>query len=465
MTSITPLRPAQEVWEVALGQLELQVTKSVFDTWLKSTSGVGFENGNFVIGVPTPFVAESLETRFQSMVKKTLVGVLGHDTGVQFRVSPGRAETAQAAAENHSILGSNAYGNNGYGTPKDAPSLVWLNNRYTFDTFIMGSSNRMAHAAALAVADNPGNSYNPLFIYGGAGMGKTHLLHAIGHATIAKGARVVCVSAEQFTNEFIIAIRERSTDAFRMKYRSVDVLLIDDVQFIAGKEQTEEGFFHTFNDLHNANRQIVLTSDRPPAALTLLENRLRSRFEWGLITDIQPPELETRIAILQAKARALSVDVPQETLQYIARRHQRNIRELEGALNRVVALSRLTCTAINPELAAKALEDISSSSKSNLRATTQQVIEAVCSHLEVPQEALNAKRRDAKTVLARQIAMYLIRDELHMSFAEIGTSFGGRDHSTVIHACEKIEEEVNVNPQLRRQVLDIRTLIHPDKKA
>ncbi len=455
MISMTPLRPAQEIWDTALGQLELQVTRSVFDTWLKSTSGVALEDGRFIVGVPTAFVAESLETRFRSLVRRTLAVVLGQDVDVQFRVILSRGER-RAAVESHPTA-------NPHGNARNGSSLVWLNNRYTFDTFIVGSSNRMAYAAAQAVAENPGNSYNPLFIYGGAGLGKTHLLHAIGHSTINKGARVLCVSAEQFTNEFINGIRERTTDAFCQKYRNVDVLLIDDVQFIAGKEQTEEGFFHTFNDLHNANRQIVLTSDRPPGALSLLENRLRSRFEWGLSADIQPPELETRIAILQAKACALSVEVPPETLQFVARRYQRNIRELEGALNRVVALSRLTRSPINQELAAKALEDVGAT-RPNARSTPTSIIERVCSHFEMPAEALSGKRRDARTALARQVAMYLIRDELHLSFAEIGASFGGRDHSTVVHACEKIDEEININPQLRRQVLDIRTELHPEEK-
>ena len=457
MTLTTPLRPAQEIWETALGQLEIQVTRSVYDTWLKSTSGLTFHNGCFVVSVPTPFVAESLETRFQSLVKKTLVGVVGQDVSVEFRVTSPQMEVPPASRQaGVPVTRSN-------GSARSGSSLVWLNNKYTFDTFIMGSSNRLAHAAAQAVADNPGSSYNPLFIYGAAGLGKTHLLHAIGHTTMAKGCHVLCVSAEQFTNEFINAIRERATESFCHKYRNVDVLLIDDVQFIAGKEQTEEGFFHTFNDLHNANRQIVLTSDRPPKALTLLEDRLRSRFEWGLIADIQPPEMETRIAILQAKARAMAVDVQQDTLQFIVRRYQRNIRELEGALNRVVAFARLTRSPINPDLATKALEDIGNSS--NPRATPQAIIDGVSAHFEMPVEALKGRRRDARTALARQVAMYLIRDELHLPFAEIGESFGDRDHSTVVHACEKIEEEINVNPQLRRQVLDIRVQLHPDKKA
>ncbi|MEW6034725.1 MAG: chromosomal replication initiator protein DnaA [Chloroflexota bacterium] len=453
---MTPLKSARDIWETALGQLEVQVTRSVYDTWLRNTSGLDFDNGVFVVGVPTPFVAESLETRFHSLVKKTLVGVLGHDVTLEFRVAspytngtPPPKTPARQGNGGHATIGS---------------SLVWLNNRYTFDTFVMGASNRLAYAAAQAVAQNPGNSYNPLFIYGGVGLGKTHLLHAIGHTTVTKGCRVLCVSAEQFTNEFINAIRERTTEGFCQKYRSVDVLLIDDIQFIAGKEQTEEGFFHTFNDLHNANRQIILTSDRHPKALTLLEDRLRSRFEWGLIADIQPPELETRIAILQAKARALEAEVPLETLQFITRRHQRNIRELEGALNRVVAFARLTRSLIDTDLATKALEDIASSRDSHPIAP-QMVVEAVSTYFEIPVEALSSKKRDAKTALARQVAMYLIRDELHLPLAEIGRSLGGRDHSTVLYACEKIEEEVNINPQLRRQVLDIRVQLHPDSRV
>ncbi|MBI2857251.1 MAG: chromosomal replication initiator protein DnaA, partial [Chloroflexi bacterium] len=279
-----------------------------------------------------------------------------------------------------------------------------------------------------------------------------------------KGCKVLCVSAEQFTNEFIAAIRERTTEAFHQKYRNVNVLLIDDIQFIAGKEQTEEGFFHTFNDLHNANRQIVLTSDRPPKSLSLLEDRLRSRFEWGLITDIQPPELETRIAILQAKATALGIAAPADTLRFIARRYQRNIRELEGALNRVVAYARLVQLPVDNDVAAKALEDVGFSPRNAPAVTPQMIIETVSSDFEVPAEAMKGKRRDAKTALARQVAMHIIREELHLPLTEIGGCLGSRDHSTVFHACQKIEEEININAQLRRRVLNIRGQLHPDEK-
>ncbi|MBI2854034.1 MAG: chromosomal replication initiator protein DnaA [Chloroflexi bacterium] len=454
---IASLKTAQEIWETALGQLEVQVTRSVYDTWLKSTTGISFEGESLAVGVPTPFVAESLETRFYSLVKKAVVNVVGRDVSLEFHVASPRQEPAPQAAQPASKPAGSQFAT--------GSSLIWLNNRYTFETFIVGASNRLAYAAAHAAADNPGNAYNPLFIYGGAGLGKTHLLHAIGHATVLKGCKVLSVSAEQFTNEFINSIRERSTDAFCQKYRSVQVLLIDDIQFIAGKEQTEEGFFHTFNDLHNANRQIVLTCDRHPKNLSLLEDRLRSRFEWGLIADIQPPELETRIAILQAKATSMGLEFPQDSLQFIARRYQRNIRELEGAFNRVVAFAGLTRSPITSDLVTKALEDVSTAGRSVRQVTAQMVIESVCAFFEIPMDALKSKRRDARTALARQVAMYLIRDELHMPLAEIGVNLGGRDHSTVLHACEKIEGGINTNPQLRRQVLDIRAQLHQDDVA
>lgn len=330
-----------------------------------------------------------------------------------------------------------------------------LNTRYTFDAFIVGNSNRLAHAASLAVAEAPGESYNPLFLYGGVGLGKTHLLHAIGHQGVQTGLAVLYVSSEQFTNEIVNAIRYRTTEEFRAKYRSVDILLVDDIQFIAGKESTEEEFFHTFNSLYELSKQIVICSDRPPKAIVSLEERLRSRFEWGLIADIQPPDLETRMAILRVKADALRYRVPDEVIAYIAGRVQTNIRELEGCLNRLMAYQQLHHTELTMEVARAAMSSLGEDVRES-RLNSRQIAEVVADFYHISLEAMCGKQRDKHIVMPRQIAMYLIRQETQVSLLEIGQLFGGRDHSTVLHACEKIDRAVNVNPTLRREIVAIR---------
>jgi len=330
-----------------------------------------------------------------------------------------------------------------------------LNPRYTFDAFIVGNSNRLAHAASLAVAEAPGESYNPLFLYGGVGLGKTHLLHAIGHQGVETGLAVLYVSSEQFTNEIINAIRYRTTEEFRAKYRSVDILLVDDIQFIAGKESTEEEFFHTFNSLYEMSKQIVICSDRPPKAIVSLEERLRSRFEWGLIADIQPPDLETRMAILRAKADLLRYWVPDDIIAYIAGRVQTNIRELEGCLNRLMAYQQLHRTDLTMEVARAAMSSLGNDNKES-RLNIKQIAQAVAEYYHISLEAMCGKQRDKHIVMPRQIAMYLMRQETQASLLEIGQLFGGRDHSTVLHACEKIDRAVNINPALRREIVAIR---------
>ena len=330
-----------------------------------------------------------------------------------------------------------------------------LNPRYTFDAFIVGNSNRLAHAASLAVAEAPGESYNPLFLYGGVGLGKTHLLHAIGHQGVQTGLAVLYVSSEQFTNEIVNAIRYRTTEEFRAKYRSVDILLVDDIQFIAGKESTEEEFFHTFNSLYEMSKQIVICSDRPPKAIISLEERLRSRFEWGLIADIQPPDLETRMAILRVKADLLHYHVPDDIIAYIAGRVQTNIRELEGCLNRLMAYQQLHHTELTMDVARAAMSSLGNDSKES-RLSSKQIAQAVAEYYHISLEAMCGKQRDKHIVMPRQIAMYLIRQETQASLLEIGQLFGGRDHSTVLHACEKIDRALNIHPTLRREIVAIR---------
>jgi chromosomal replication initiator protein len=312
------------------------------------------------------------------------------------------------------------------------------------------------------VAENPGVVYNPLFIYGGVGLGKTHLLHAIGHVTSANNTRLVYVTTEQFTNEFIAAIREGRTEDFRTKYRTADILLVDDIHFLNGKEQTQEGFFHTFNALHNTNCQIVITSDRHPKSLTLLEDRLLSRFEWGLIADMQPPDLETRLAILQAKAEHQGADMGDEVLEFIAREVRQNVRELEGGLNRLIACARLARATPTPELAARALEDIRN--KTQRRSLTAPlIIDTVANYFSLPPAALRSRKRDQLTALSRHIAMYLIHEETQCSLAETGRELGGKDHSTVLHGYRRIATEVNDNSQLQAQLHDIKQMLYLEK--
>jgi chromosomal replication initiator protein DnaA len=330
-----------------------------------------------------------------------------------------------------------------------------LNPRYTFSTFIVGSGNQLAHAASQAVAEAPGQAYNPLFLYGGVGLGKTHLLHAIGHKALAMGLSVLYVSSETFTNEIINAIRYRTQEEFRDKYRSVDTLLVDDIQFIAGKESTEEEFFHTFNSLYEMSKQIVICSDRPPKAIISLEERLRSRFEWGLIADIQPPDLETRVAILRAKADMLGRVVPDDVITYLAGRVQSNIRELEGSFNRLLAYSQLQGLPLTAETAKSALASIASDGRQR-RVSVGEVLAAVAEYYRIPEDDLRGKQRDKHIVVPRQVAMYLMRQETEASLLEIGQSLGGRDHSTVLHGCEKIGREMNENTSLRKEVLAIR---------
>ncbi len=438
---------AQRTWEAALGELQLQVSKHNFQTWFGKTSGLSCEGNQFTIGVPNTFVTEYLDRNQRSLIEKTLIGITRRNITVIFKVISPDQNTAPTSDDTKEI------------PPAANPVSAMFNPKYTLDSFVVGGSNRLAYAAALGVADNPGHSYNPLFVCGGVGLGKTHLLHGIGHLVLAKNLRVHYASCEQFTNEFISAIQERQTKEFRNKYRNADVLMIDDIQFISGKEQTEECFFHTFNELHNANRQIIVTSDRPPKSLPRLADRLRSRFEWGLIVDIQPPDFETRLAILQAKAKQRGESIAPDTLELIARKIQQNIRELEGNLNRVIAYAQLLKTKATPDLATKALENIADKALSSATITPALLVEAVASSFQLSLADLKGSKRDKETSLARQIAMYLIRNETNCPLAQIGKELGDRNPSTVSHSCEKIATEISLSPYLKRKVAAIRDQI------
>ena len=434
-------RSAQEIWEAALGELQIQVNKPNYRTWLEKTVGLSYQENQFTVGVPNTFVAEYLDKNQRSLIEKTLIGLTHHDVAVLFYVNGKHPDSAG----NHS-------------TRQEIPPR--FNTKYTFASFIVGDCNRLAHAAALDIAENPGHSYNPLFIYGGVGLGKTHLLQAIGYLAHTNNVQVLYVSGEQFTNEFITALRERKTEEFHNKYRRVDMLLIDDIHFIGGKEQTEGCFFHTFNELHNTNRQIVITSDRPPKSLSLLEDRLRSRFEWGLTVDIQQPDFATRLAILQSKAERERANVTSEVLEFIAQRNQQNIRQLEGSLNRVIAYARLISASLTLELASKALEDIATKAPQGAANTLALVIEAVTDSFQITPVDLKSRKRDKETALARQVAMYLLKRETNFSMAEIGRELGGRNSSTVSHAYAKIVNDIATSPFLKRQITGIQRKIN-----
>ena len=446
-------RSAQEIWEAALGELQIQESKPNYRTWLEKTVGLSYQGNQFVIGVPNAFVAEYLDQNQRSLIEKTLIGLTHRDIKILFHVDTTHQNSPTS------------YRSQGEIPSAQQTNLPLFNPKYTFDSFIVGSCNRLAYAAALGVAENPGHSYNPLFIYGGVGLGKTHLLQAIGHVALATHRQVLYVSAEQFTNEFTNAIRERKTQEFHNKYRSVDMLLIDDIQFFSGKTQTEETFFHTFNELHNANHQIAITSDRLPKSMPLLQDRLRSRFEWGLVADIQPPDFETRLAILQAKAEQEGVNVTPDVLEFIAQRIHRNIRELEGSLNRVVAYTKLIRALLTPELAAQALQDIAGKELKTTSITPHLIIEAVADSFQLTPQDLKGQKRDKETALARQVTMYLIKQEASWSLTQIGKELGGKGPATVSHAYEKIANDINNSPYLRRKISDIQQKIYPKQKG
>ena len=458
---------AEQAWQAALGELQLQLTKATFDTWVKSTYVLSSEDGTFLVGVHNAYAKDWLENRLLTTIKRTLVGIVGRSVEVRFivRPKPGRrpkTAVSRKTVEEVGLLATAPGQLRASRRNKHAPHSAvntGLNPKYTFDTFVVGNSNRLAHAAATAVAENPGRSYNPLFIYGGVGLGKTHLLQAIGNMALMQTPNVLYASSETFTNELINSIRGHSTEEFRSKYRNMDVLLIDDIQFIGGKESTQEELFHTFNTLHEAGKQFVMSSDRPPRAISTLEERLRSRFEWGLIADIQPPDLETRIAILRCKAELQPLEVPPDVIAFIASKIQSNIRELEGGLTRVLALARLFNSELTMEMAASALEDILARSDS---LTVEQILDAVCLYYSLETPVLKSRQRTQTIALARQVAMYLLKEELHYSLPHIGEILGGRDHTTILYGCEKVATGIEEDDQLRRDVLAIREQLYKE---
>lgn len=433
-----------DIWEKTLESVEKHMTKPSFETWLKLTRPVKKEDNCLIIEVPHEFAKDLLESKYAPLLFSTLKEYMQEDLEIKF-VTPkgGLRDNQRLPLSPVNSLPEDSFSQN-------------LNPKYTFESFVVGEGNRFAHAASLAVAEAPAKAYNPLFIYGGVGLGKTHLMQAIGHFVLQHTSyyKVVYVSSEKFTNELITAIQNNKTPAFRDKYRNIDLLLIDDIQFLAGKESTQEEFFHTFNSLYEANKQIVISSDRPPKEIPTLEDRLRSRFEWGLITDIQAPDLETRIAILKKKAALEGWKLPDDVIVYIANQIDSNIRELEGALIRVIAYSSLTNQNISLELTNEVLKDIISSQKAK-KVNIELIQQTVAEYFQIDFEDLKAKRRTKNITLPRQVAMYLCRELTDSSLPKIGENFGGRDHTTVLHAYERIREMMKSDIQFSRVIKDL----------
>lgn len=438
----------KEIWDKVLEIAQERISNTSYQTFIKDTQLYSLKNDEAIILVSLPFNASWLNQRYSEIMQAIIYDVIGYEVKPHFISEDELAsynnvntQEVQEPQVQHSSIDDKTWGKEQF------------NMHNTFDTFVIGPGNRFPHAASLAVAEAPAEAYNPLFIYGGVGLGKTHLMHAIGHHVLSNkpNAKVIYTSSEKFTNEFIKSIRDNETEAFREKYRKIDVLLIDDIQFIQNKEQTQEEFFHTFNELHQNNKQIVISSDRPPKEIAKLEDRLRSRFEWGLIVDITPPDYETRMAILQKKIEEENLDIPPEALNYIANQIQSNIRELEGALTRLLAYSKLQRKPITTELTAEALKDIIQSPKSK-KITIQDIQKVVGQYYSVRIEDFSAKKRTKSIAYPRQIAMYLSRELTDFSLPKIGEEFGGRDHTTVIHAHEKIANDIKSDPTFKQEV-------------
>jgi chromosomal replication initiator protein len=452
-----------QIWSQVQEELRFQLAKRTYDMWLKNTSVVAADGATFRIGVPSKLAKDWLEDRFSGLIQETLQAVTGSEVDIDFVIAPSGHRPAHALfdADDDGRAPDNGH-ENGIEAVAEvavvAPSE--LNARFRFSSFVVGHNSQFAHAAAKAVAEAPGDSYNPLFLYGGVGLGKTHLMHAIGHEVHDRfpRKRVVYLTSEQFTNEVISSIATARMGEFRHKYRTVDVLLIDDVQFLAGKDRTKEEFFHTFNALHEINKQIVISSDRPPKEIPTLEDRLRSRFEWGLIADIQPPDFETRLAILHSKLGENHL-IPEEVLSFIAHKVQRNIRELEGALTRVQAFAAVHQRQVDQDEAARLLSDIIPAG-TRKPINVERIQTLVADYYNVTLDDMKGKRRDKHIVFPRQVAMYLVREETPSSLPAIGKAFGGRDHTTALHSIEKIANELKEDERLRYEVQAIREKLY-----
>jgi len=448
----------KQAWQAALGQLQLEMPKAAFDTWVRDAELISVTDGEFKIGVHNAYARDWLDSRLKSTITKLLNGSMNRPVDVTFVINNGTKKTPsrdQAELIDTPRIESPQVENT-------APQRVSINFRYNFNNFVVGPSNRLAHAASMAVSEKPAQTYNPLFLYGGVGLGKTHLLHAIGNMCQVQGLEVLYVSSEEFTNDLIMAIRNHTTQAFRAKYRRIDVLLIDDIQFIAGKESTQEEFFHTFNTLHGQNKQIVMTSDRPPKAMVTLEERLRNRFEWGLAADIQPPDFETRVAILQSKADRMGFEMPDTILENIAQRFQTNIRELEGAMTRLRAYADLRGMVLDEKLVEFALADLMPETK---EIEPEQILNTIAQEYGISMEDLLSHSRSQRVAFPRQVAMYMLREESELSLPKIGEILGGRDHTTVMYGHDKITDLLERDKNLRRKIVNIQEILYSPVNA
>ncbi len=472
-TGIDDSIAAAQLWQAVLAELRGQLNRTAYDNYFAQTTLQAVDDEQATVSAPNAFTATTLQSRYASPVERAIQGITGQRLRVEFVVRPGagadrlprpprpsrrrpQRDDAPAPAD-QPALGNRQLELDRSGAPG-------LNPRLTYDTYVVGSSNRFAHAASLAVAEQPGGKFNPFFVYGGVGLGKTHLLHAIGHRAveITPELTVVYVSSETFTNDLINAIRAQKMEDFRARYRTIDILMIDDIQFIAGKESTQEEFFHTFNALYQSGKQVVITSDRPPKSISALEDRLRSRFEGGLIADVQLPDYEMRTAILRTKADELGVDLPPEVIEYVAHRDQTNIRELEGALNKILMMAQLYNRRLDVPLAMEALTDASFTQRRTATTATD-VLKAVCAEFDISEKDLLGRQRKREIVRPRHVAMYLLREQTDSSLVEIGRTMGGRDHTTVLHGIERIENDLETDTQLRSRIIAIQETLLTSK--
>lgn len=459
--------PADGLWQAVLGEVELSVSRGNFVTWFKHTSLLRHDAETVIIGVPNIFIKQQLERKYIPLLRETLEknGVISNDILFKIQSSP----APKIDDEEEPLLVAPNPTQQPPATVHQAGSVphnslahsyrLGLNERYTFDTFIVGSGSELAFAACQSIVQSPGTKYNPLFLYGGVGIGKTHLMQAVGNAILAKrpAAKILYISTEQFVQEFVDAIRFKKTAEFAGFYRSTDVLIIDDVQFIAGKEKMQEEFFHTFNALHQANKQIIISSDRPPRDIPTLEERLRSRFAWGMTIDIQNPDFETRCAIVQSKSQSHGTTLPTDVAEYLATNVPTNVRELEGALNQLLAF----CEMRGLEPTISIVTGLLGSAKTRPKhLSAKQVIERTAKHFQIPLEDMLGPKRDKDIVVPRQVAMYMLRSELHLSFPKIARELGRKDHTTAIHSVEKIEKEVHLNNDLRSAVAEIKERLY-----
>ncbi|MFA5197278.1 MAG: chromosomal replication initiator protein DnaA [Patescibacteria group bacterium] len=450
----------EQLWKAVLGELEVSLSRANFTTWFRNTSIISIDDDKVIVGVPNVFTKEWLEKKYNQEILEALRHNSSTIKSIEYRIGSIKNLEKELSEKDHIKKVEEEIKHEEEETEVKV-ALGDLNPKYTFDTFVVGNSNKLAFAACQSVALHLGTKYNPIFIYGGVGLGKTHLMQAVGHAIQEKDKKknIVYVTSEKFTNDFITSITDKRTNIFKDKYRKADVLMVDDMQFLAGKEQTQEEFFHTFNSLHQANKQIILASDRPPKAIPTLEERLRSRFEWGLIVDIQPPDLETRIAIVQRKAQLRGYVVPLDVCDFIARTIQHNIRELEGALNRILAYCELNGSQPTLDVVKSILNTLINSPRKK-SFTPRHIVEKVSDYYDISVNELIGSKRDKEIVMPRQVSMYLMREELHLSYPKIARELGKKDHTTAIHSCDKIEKELEYNEPLRHELSLIKEKIY-----